>query len=344
MSDATLLQIENLHTRFLTYDGVVHAVNGVDLSVNARETLGVVGESGSGKSVTALSVMRLLPHPRGRIVRGAIRFRREEGGMIDLARLKHHGREMRTIRGNDIAMIFQDPMSSLSPVYTIGNQIIEAIMLHQELDKKAARVLAIEMLDRVGIANPELRVDEYPHQLSGGMRQRAMIAMALSCRPRILIADEPTTALDVTIQAQILELMKELQQEYRMALVMITHDLGVIADIADRIVVMYLGKVVEQADVDELFYQPRHPYTQALLKSIPSGTVQGAARRRRLQTIDGVVPDSFTLPEGCAFADRCPYVQERCREEIPELETIAGDHLAACHFARELELAGVGES
>jgi peptide/nickel transport system ATP-binding protein len=336
------LEIMHLKTFFNTDDGIAYAVNGVDLRIHRGETLGIVGESGCGKSVTALSIMQLLPSASGYIADGKILLHRKDGHIVDIAQLNPHGAELRSIRGNDIAMIFQEPMRSLSPVYTIGNQITEAIRLHQKLDKSEARHLAVEMLDKVGIANPSTRIDEYPHQMSGGMRQRVMIAMALSCKPRLLIADEPSTSLDVTIQAQILELMSQLQEEFNMALMMITHDLGVIAEIADRVAVMYLGRVVETAPVVELFYNPRHPYTHALLQSIPTRTRRDAGRRRRLKTIEGTVPDALALPPGCAFASRCPFVQRVCLDHVPPLEEVGFDHSAACIFASELELTGVG--
>ncbi|HSV93070.1 MAG TPA: ABC transporter ATP-binding protein [Desulfobacterales bacterium] len=293
-----LLEIKKLVTSFHTDAGTVRAVDGVDLSLARERTLGLVGESGSGKSVTALSVMGLVPRPAGRITSGEILFN-PDGRVCDLARLDPRGREIRAIRGNDIAMIFQEPMTSLNPVFTIGNQIMEAIILHQRLSRRDARAKAVEMLAEVGIPNPEARCDQYPHQLSGGMRQRAMIAMALSCRPALLIADEPTTALDVTIQAQVLELMNRLRAEFRTSILFITHDLGVIAKMADHVAVMYLGKVAESGPVREIFHSPRHPYTQGLMHSIPS---IAASRSTRLTPIEGVVPDLFHVPPGCGFA------------------------------------------
>lgn len=316
---APLLSVRNLRTHFITEDGEVPAVDGVSFDLSAGETLGIVGESGSGKSVTSLSIMRLIPTPPGRIAGGEILFNGE-----DL--LKKSPAEMRKIRGNDISMIFQEPMTSLNPVFTIGDQIMEAIILHQKLSKKDARDRAIEMLRLVGIPSPEQRVDEYPHQLSGGMRQRVMIAMALSCNPRLLIADEPTTALDVTIQAQILELLQRLQEEFGMAIIMITHDLGVVAGMVDRVIVMYAGKVVEEAPVRELFTSPKHPYTEGLLGSIPKlHQVQD-----RLQTIEGVVPSPFNMPKGCRFHPRCKYAQPACEEAEPLLQELAPGHYAAC--------------
>lgn len=314
-----LLEVQGLKTYFYTEDGVVPAVDGVDFSIDRGETLGIVGESGCGKSVTSLSIMRLIPDPPGKIVDGEILF---EGSDL----LKKTEAEMRKIRGNDISMIFQEPMTSLNPVFTIGNQIIEAIVLHQSLDKGAAREKAIEMLRLVGIPSPEKRVDEYPHQLSGGMRQRVMIAMALSCNPKLLIADEPTTALDVTIQAQILDLMRHLRDEFGTSIMLITHDLGVIAELAERVVVMYAGKIVERADVKLLFGDPMHPYTLGLLGSIPKLTEQ----QSRLQVIDGVVPDPAFMPQGCRFHPRCKEVQEICRVEEPELVKRTPGHEVAC--------------
>ncbi len=320
----TLIEVRDLKTYFYTEDGVVRAVDGVSFQIDRQKTLGVVGESGCGKSQTALSIMGLIPSPPGKIVGGQILYYRDSQP-IDLTRLDPKGKEYRSIRGNEIAMIFQEPMTSLNPVYTIGDQIMEAIMLHQKKSKREARELAIEMLRKVGIPLPEQRVDEYPHQLSGGMRQRAMIAMALSCNPHLLIADEPTTALDVTIQAQILELIKELQEQYHMSLMMITHNLGVIAETADDVIVMYMGKVVEQAPVRELFHNPRHPYTQGLMESIPALT----KKKERLKPIKGTVPDPYNVPKGCPFQTRCPYVMDVCRE-MPPLDEVAPDHKVAC--------------
>jgi len=320
-----LVELKDLKTYFYTEDGVVRAVDGVSFSIERQKTLGVVGESGCGKTVTGLSILALVPMPPGKIVSGEILYHRD-GNMVDITKLNPKGREIRSIRGNEIAMIFQEPMTSLNPVYTVGNQIMEAIILHQRVNKREARKRAIEMLEAVGIPLPEQRVDEYPHQLSGGMRQRAMIAMALSCNPSLLIADEPTTALDVTIQAQILELMKELQEEFRMAIMMITHNLGVIAETSDDMVVMYMGKVVEQSDVRRVFHEPKHPYTQGLLHSIPSL----AKRKERLEPIKGVVPDPYDLPPGCVFAPRCPRVMEICEREEPPFFEVTEGHHAKC--------------
>ncbi len=320
-----LIEVRDLKTYFYTEDGVVRAVDGVDYVIEQEKTLGVVGESGCGKSVTALSIMGLVQIPPGKIEEGEILFHRDSK-VMDLTKFDPKGREMRSIRGNEIAMIFQEPMTSLNPVYTIGNQIMEAIILHQKLDKGKAKQKAIDMLREVGIPLPEQRVDEYPHQLSGGMRQRAMIAMALSCNPSLLIADEPTTALDVTIQAQVLELMNELRREFQAAIQFITHDLGVIAGMADDVVVMYLGRIVEGSTVGEVFHNPKHPYTQGLMNSIPSL----ASRKDRLEPIKGVVPDPFEVPPGCGFEPRCPHAMEICKTRMPDLKEVASGHEAAC--------------
>ena len=318
-----LLDIRGLRTQFFTDDGLARAVDGVSYSLEKGETVGVVGESGCGKSVTALSVLRLIPDPPGKIVDGEIIF---EG--TDLLQLS--SADMRRIRGNDISMIFQEPMTSLNPVFTIGNQITEAVRLHQGLNKRDALAKAVEALRLVGIPVPERRVHEYPHQLSGGMRQRAMIAMALSCNPKVLIADEPTTALDVTIEAQILDLMRTLQEELGTAIIMITHDLGVIADIARKVVVMYAGKVVEQAPVERIFASPNHPYTQGLLQSLPRVDKDASGAKQRLQEIPGIVPSLLNLPTGCKFASRCPSVMPQCKEQEPPLEQVAPNHYSAC--------------
>lgn len=305
-----LLEIENLQTQFPTRAGLVRAVNDVSFYINEGELLGLVGESGCGKSITALSVMRLISPP-GKIVGGSIKFRGE-----DL--LKVSGDRMREIRGDDISMIFQDPMTSLNPVYTVGEQIAEALRLHRNLDKKAAWNAAIEAMNEVSIPDPSRRANDYPHQLSGGMRQRVMIAMALACDPELLIADEPTTALDVTIQAQILELLDELRQTRKLAVLLITHDLGVVAEVADRVCVMYTGKIVEESGVDALFEKPKHPYTQGLLKSVPKLSIKDIAKTTRLSTIEGTVPSPTNLPDGCHFAPRCEFRMEKCTHgEIP---------------------------
>lgn len=317
-----LLEIDGLKTYFHTDEGVARAVDGVTYSIQPGETLGVVGESGSGKSVTALSVLRLLPMPPGRFEGGEIRFRGEDLTKVSEAR-------MREIRGNDIAMIFQEPMTALNPVFTVGDQIGETVKLHQGLDDEGARRRALEMLRRVGIPAPEKRIDEYPHQLSGGMRQRVMIAIAMACDPDLLIADEPTTALDVTIQAQILDLIRELQEEAGMSVLLITHDLGVVAETAHRVAVMYAGRVVEYAAAEELFARPRHPYTIGLLQSLPDLAVHG----ERLTAIPGMVPSATRFPSGCRFRTRCPLATDVCAAEVPALEPLDGDpaHTVACH-------------
>jgi oligopeptide/dipeptide ABC transporter ATP-binding protein len=319
-----LLEIKDLKTHFFTDDGVVRAVDGVSFTVGKGETLGVVGESGCGKSITAFSTMRLIPEPPGKILDGQILFHREEGAPVDLTKLHPRGKEMRSIRGNDIAMIFQEPMTSLSPVHTIGNQIGEAIELHQHVNKAEARKRSEQSLRKVRLPRPDRQLDAYPHELSGGMRQRAMIAMALSCNPGLLIADEPTTALDVTVQAQILDLMELLQEDIGMSIMLITHDLGVVARMADHVAVMYLGKVVEYGDVRTIFHRPRHPYTQGLLKSIPV-----IGRKEQLVPIEGSVPDPFELPSGCTFSPRCPHATDQCREE-PSLRDVSPGHQVSC--------------
>jgi peptide/nickel transport system ATP-binding protein len=321
-----LLRISELSTIFPTDDGIIRAVSDVSFSISRGQTLGLVGESGCGKSVTGFSILQLVPSP-GIIEHGQILYHRDgEKDPIDIAKLPRRGGLMRSIRGNEIAMIFQEPMTSLNPVYTIGNQIVEAIVLHQRVGKKEAREQAIKMLARVGIPGPRQRADEYPHQLSGGMRQRAMIAMALCCHPAMLIADEPTTALDVTIQAQVLDLMRELQQEMGMAILMITHDLGVIADLVDEVVVMYAGQVVEKGSLDAIFYEPLHPYTRGLLASIPA---LGKRSGERLRSIAGAVPHPLALPEGCTFRPRCMERTRACLE-MPELKEVQAGHAVRC--------------
>jgi peptide/nickel transport system ATP-binding protein len=308
-----LLEVENLETHFPTRAGLVKAVDGVSFHIDEGELLGLVGESGSGKSITALSVMRLISPP-GKIAAGSIRFKGEE--LTTAA-----DERMREIRGNDIAMIFQDPMTSLNPVYTVGEQIAEALRLHRKLERKAAWAAAIDAMKEVSIPSPDRRANDYPHQLSGGMRQRVMIAMALACDPELLIADEPTTALDVTIQAQILELLDGLRRTRKLSVLLITHDLGVVAETADRVCVMYTGKIVEESGIDELFEKPKHPYTQGLLRSVPKLTAHDIERPTRLKTIEGVVPSPTNLPPGCHFAPRCEFRMERCTVgEIPLYE------------------------
>ncbi|MBS13656.1 MAG: peptide ABC transporter ATP-binding protein [Gemmatimonadetes bacterium] len=319
-----LLEINDLKTHFYTDDGVVRAVDGVSFSIGKGETLAVVGESGCGKSITAFSTMRLIQSPPGQIVDGEILFHQNGSAPIDLTKIEARGAQMRDIRGNDIAMIFQEPMTSLSPVHTIGNQIGEAIELHQDVDKEEARNRACEVLRKVRLPEPERQLDAYPHELSGGMRQRAMIAMALSCNPSLLIADEPTTALDVTVQAQILDLMVALQDEIHMSILLITHDLGVVAWMADNVAVMYLGKVVEYSDVKTIFKNPKHPYTQGLINSIPK-----IGQKEKLVPIEGSVPDPFERPVGCSFSPRCPHATDLCKQE-PELKEVEPGHQVSC--------------
>jgi len=319
-SNNVLLNIKDLKTYFYTDDGVVKAVDGVDFAIRKGETLGMVGESGCGKSVTAFSILRLIQEPPAKIVSGEIWFKGQ-----DL--LQKSPKEMRKIRGNDISMIFQEPMTSLNPVYTIGNQISEAIVLHQKLDKRMALKKTIEMLKLVSIPSPETRIHEYPHELSGGQRQRVMIAMVLSCNPDLLIADEPTTALDVTIQAQILALIKRLKDKIGMSVLMITHDLGVIAEVSHNVVVIYAGKVVEYADVKTIFKNPLHPYTIALQNSIPRLIDKP---EKKLEVIQGGIPDPLALPSGCKFHPRCKFAIDLCKREEPKLEKIEGNHVVRC--------------
>jgi len=336
----SLLSIKDLQTYFFTPEGVVKAVDGVSFDILRGQTLGVLGESGCGKSVTALSIMRLISSPPGRIVSGSIHFEEKDLVKLSLA-------QMRAIRGNQISMIFQEPMTSLNPVYTVGDQIAETYVTHQGLNQKDALDRAIEMLRVVGISVPERRVHEYPHQLSGGMRQRVMIAMAMACRPKLLIADEPTTALDVTIQAQILDLMLELQEELGMAIMMITHDLGVIAEVSDRVVVMYAGEVMEHSLIDALFTTPCHPYTIGLMASIPQLGAKFKRGKQPLKEISGIVPNLIRLPPGCLFAPRCDKVMDRCREERPPLFSLSEDHGVRCWLVEEKTSAraeGIGQS
>lgn len=320
-----LLEIQGLKTYFHMETGVAKAVDDVSFHIDSGETLGLVGESGCGKSVTALSIMRLIQSPPGRIDGGSIMFRGKDLLAISEA-------EMRSVRGNDIAMIFQEPMTSLNPVFTIGSQIIEAVRLHQGVSAQESRNRTVEMLKLVGIADPGQRIDEYPHQLSGGMRQRVMIAMALSCNPDLLIADEPTTALDVTIQAQIMELLASLRDELKMAILLITHDLGVVADSTHRMAVMYAGRIVEEGTTEIIFKSPAHPYTKGLIESVP----RLDAVQERLQVIEGTVPDSIDLPLGCPFNPRCTMADDRCRSELPELETVGTNHSSRCFKSNQV--------
>ena len=317
-----LLEVKNLKTQFPTRAGLVRAVDDVSFHIDRGELLGLVGESGCGKSMTALSIMRLIAAP-GKIVEGEIRFE-------DRDLLKLSNREMRDVRGNDVAMIFQDPMTSLNPVFAVGEQIAEALRLHRNLSRKDARQAAIAAMREVSIPDPELRADDYPHQLSGGMRQRVMIAMALACDPKLLIADEPTTALDVTIQAQILELLNHLRQTRELAVLLITHDLGVVAEVADRVCVMYTGKIVEASPVAELFARPKHPYTEGLLRSVPKLTMKDVVKSERLQTIEGVVPSPLNVPPWCHFEPRCSYRMPRCREGAIPLYPVGEDVTVRC--------------
>ena len=336
MTSAPLLSVHNLKTYFFTDEGVVRAVDGASFEVHAGKTVGIVGESGCGKSVTALSVLRIVQSP-GRIVEGAIRLRRADAsgkrGEVDLAGLEPEGEEIRAIRGGEIALVFQEPMTSFSPHYTIGNQIVETIQLHQAVGKAEARNRTIELLRMVGIPRPERRIDEYPFELSGGLRQRVMIAMALSCNPKILIADEPTTALDVTTQAQILDLLRDIQAQTQMSVIIITHDMGVIAEMADDVIVMYLGRVVESGPVDEIFHAPKHPYTRALLRSIPSIF---AEPRSKLPTIAGSIPHPHNRPSGCPFNPRCAEAMPGvCERRVPQLRPISPSQNVSCFLYHE---------
>ena len=320
--DTPMLQVKNLCTSFNVDAGEVRAVNGISFNLDKGKVLGIVGESGSGKSVTAYSIMRILVEP-GKIVGGEILFNGEDI-------VKYSKKQMREFRGKRVSIIFQDPMTSLNPTFTIGNQLREAILLHTDRNRTEANARALEMLRLVGVNEPEKRLKQYPHELSGGMRQRVMIAMALACEPDILIADEPTTALDVTIQAQIVELMKEMQKKNGNAIIMITHDLGVVADVADKIMVMYAGSPVEMGTADEIFYQPHHPYTWGLMRSIPKPE---GDEKHPLTPIEGNPPSLVNLPAGCAFAPRCPYATDKCRSEVPDRVQVAPGHFARCHYA-----------
>lgn len=324
---SNLLSVKNLQVAFRTDEGMVRAVDGVDFSVRQGQTLGIVGESGSGKSVTTKAIMKLLPKTAVIPPESVIRFQRKDGRVVAINTLKANSRDMNQIRGGEIAMIFQEPMASFSPVYTIGNQIIEAIRQHRPVDKKEAREIAINMLAKVGIANPGVRIDQYPFELSGGMRQRAMIAVALSTNPALLIADEPTTALDVTIQAQILALLRDIRAEFNMATIFITHDLGVIAQIADEVAVMYLGRIVEQGTVQEIIKQPQHPYTQSLLKAIPK--IDGLSQR--LIPVGGDIPSPLNRPTGCPFHTRCaPKIAGVCDAKLPSVTRLSATHTVDC--------------
>lgn len=319
----SIIEVKNLKTSFKTREGKFFAADDVSFKVNKGKTLGIVGESGCGKSVTSLSIMRLIPNPPGEIESGQILFKGR-----DLLKLSNE--EMRQVRGNQIGMIFQEPMTSLNPVFTIGNQVGEAISIHQKnLSRKEVRAKALEMLKLVGIPGAEKRIDDYPHQLSGGMRQRVMIAMALSCNPQLLIADEPTTALDVTIQAQILDLIRRLQKEFQTAMILITHDLGVVAETCDDVAVMYAGRIVEEGSVEDIFTKPKHPYTKGLLNSVPH--FESGQRLKRLETIPGIVPNLAHLPQGCRFQARCAYAADDCRKTDPELKSVEGAHKVACY-------------
>jgi oligopeptide/dipeptide ABC transporter ATP-binding protein len=329
INETPVLEIEKLKTYFFMEKATVRAVDGVDLVLPHRTTLGLVGESGCGKSILAMSIMRLIPSPPGKIVEGSINLHRKSNGeIVDIAKLDPRGSEMRTVRGGEIAIVFQEPMTSLNPLYTIGDQIAEAVMAHQKVGhKKEAMDRALEMLTKVQIAAPKQRIKEFPHQLSGGMRQRVMIALALSCNPSILIADEPTTALDVTVQAQILDLMNQLQADFDSSIILITHNLGVVSQMSKEVAVMYLGKIVEYASTHELFHHPLHPYTVGLLNSVP---VLGRKGKKILEPIKGMVPTPTDLIIGCPFEPRCPRAMKICREQMPELIEIQPGHKVAC--------------
>jgi peptide/nickel transport system ATP-binding protein/oligopeptide transport system ATP-binding protein len=330
----SVLTIDNLKTYFFLESGTVKSVDGVSLALKRNQTLGLVGESGCGKSITAMSIMRLIKSPPGKIVEGQILLRQGHNGsqeVVDIAKLQPNGAKMRSIRGGEIAMVFQEPMTSLNPLFTVGSQIAETVRLHQKVGKAEALGRAQEMLEKVQISDARRRLDEYPHQLSGGMRQRVMIALALSCNPSVLLADEPTTALDVTVQARILDLMRALQQDFHSSIIMITHNLGVVSQVADHVAVMYLGRIVEHADVREVFHHPLHPYTVGLLNSVP---VLGKKGRNRLVPIRGMVPSPVENIRGCPFAPRCPHVMNICREEYPALQEVRPGHQVACWLHR----------
>lgn len=334
-SNNTILDVRNLEVRFFTDEGTVKAVNGVNLSLEEGEAIGIVGESGCGKSVTSFSFLQLVPKP-GRITKGQILFKKRDGSRVDIAKLHPNSKEMRQIRGGEISMIFQEPMSSLSPVHTIYNQVSEAMLLHNNMTVEEARKRVAELLNLVGIPNAEKRMDDYPFQFSGGMRQRVMIATAMASNPRVLIADEPTTALDVTIQAQVLQEIRKMREEMNLSLILITHDLGVVAHMVERIYVMYLGRVVEHGTTEDIFFSPKHPYTRALLRSIPTLTMP---KEHRIHAIEGTVPNAYTLPKGCSFYSRCTEVcSPQCSEQIPELVEVGDNHWAACfHYQQGKE-------
>lgn len=325
-----LLAVRNLKTYFYTEDGPVKSVDGVSFVIEPERTVAMVGESGCGKSVTALSIMRLIPSPPGKIVEGNIFFY-QKSGVVDLASIDEDGAEIRSIRGKNIAMIFQEPMTSLNPVYTVGKQIMEVLRLHQGLSKKEALNKAVEILNAVGIPSPEQKVKEYPHELSGGMRQRAMIAMALSCNPSLLIADEPTTALDVTVQAQVLKLMNSIRERSKTAILFITHNMGIVAKMADYVIVMYLGRIVESGPVRDIFYKHLHPYTDGLMGAIPSLS----QRKGRLIQIPGTIPEALNLPNGCSFEPRCSHSMEICRMQFPPVEEVRPGHFVSCWLIRK---------
>ena len=330
MNDSTILEVEDLHVQFHLEQATVRAVDGVSFSLNRKKTLGIVGESGCGKSITAMAIMRLIQSPPGKITRGSINMRLRNGEIVDITSLSAKGPAMRNIRGAEIAMIFQEPMTSLNPIYKIGDQIAESVMLHQGMKKKDALDVALDMLKKVHISAPETRLKQFPHQLSGGMRQRVMIALAMCCNPSILIADEPTTALDVTVQAQILDLMASLQESFDSSIIMITHNLGVISDIANDTAVMYLGRIVEQAPTRELFENPIHPYTKGLLNSVP---VLGKKNKKKLVPIPGMVPSPTVELKQCAFEPRCSHKGPECEKGIPPLREISPGHMAACFYS-----------
>ena len=332
LTDDLLLQVKDLKTYFYTETGVVRAVDGVSFNIRRGEIVGMLGESGCGKSVTGYSILHLISAP-GKIVGGEILLHRAQGDVIDLLKFDARGDEIRQVRGRDIAMVFQEPMTALDPLFTVGDQIMETLLVHENISKKAAAAKAVELLDHVRMPEPRQAVEKYPHQLSGGMRQRVVIALALACSPKLLIADEPTTALDVTTEAQILELMRDLQREMGMAILFITHDLGIIAEMADSAVVMYLGSVVEQADIKTLFNHPKHPYTQALYQSIPK---LGESKRERLETISGMVPPPYNLPKGCKFHPRCPHFMPGiCDTALPPLLEAEAGHGVRCYLYDE---------